>query len=163
VVRDVGHVAEQRAVVEDRRDERDVVEVHAAQVGIVDQDTVAGRQRVGAVGLDGARHDVGQRAQMRRLREGLGDRPQFRIEEGTREVAARLDVGRIGRAPQRGAHLLGDGQQRVADDLEADGIDVGGERAGRGRHAGSVTRCIRRRLEEDPCSSACCGREDAGP
>src|SRR5436189_4073539 len=87
---------------------------------------------------------------MRWLREGLGDRAQLAIEEGAREIAARLDVGRVCRAPQRGAHLLGDGQQRVADDLEADGIDVGGQRASRGRHAGSVTRCIRRRLEEEP-------------
>src|SRR2546422_10505705 len=73
---------------------------------------------------------------MRWLGEGLGDRAQLAIEERAREIAARLDVGGVRRAPQRGAHLLGDGQQRVADDLEADGIDVGGQRAGRRGHGG---------------------------
>src|SRR5437870_8961899 len=78
---------------------------------------------------------------MRRLSEGLGDRAQLAVEERAREVAARLDVGGIGRSPQRGAHLRGDGEQRIADDLEADGIDVGGQgalrRSGRWSHGRS--------------------------
>jgi hypothetical protein len=134
VMRDVGHVAQQHAVVEDRRDERDVVEVDAAQVGIVDQDAVARRQPLWTVRADGARHDVRERAEMRRLREGLGDRAQLAVEEGAREIATRLDVGGVGGAPQRGPHLLGDGEQRVADDLEADRIGVGGQRAHRCAH-----------------------------
>jgi len=142
VVRDVGDVAEQRPVVEDRRDERDVVQVHAAEIGIVDEDAVARRQPLGAVGLDGARHDVGQRAQVGGLGEGLGDGAQAGVEERAGEVAARLDVGGVGGPPQRGAHLLGDGQERVADHLEADGVDLGGQgargRSGRGSHGGSV-------------------------
>ena len=141
MVGDVGHVTEQHALVEDRRDECDVVQVHAAQIGIVDQDAVTRRQPLGPVGADGARHDVGERAQVRRLGEGLGDRAQLPVEERAREVAPRLDVGGVGRAPQRGAHLLGDGEQRVADDLEADGIDVGGQgalrRSGRWSHGRS--------------------------
>ena len=150
VMGDVGHVAEQRALVEDRRDERDVVQVHAALVGIVDQDAVAGLQALGAVGADGARHQVGQRAQVGGLGEGLGDGAQLAIEEGAREVAARLDVGRVGGAAERGAHLLGDGEQPVADDLEANGIDLGGQGArgrssrwGHGPHHKPAGRCER--------------------
>src|SRR2546422_3469955 len=70
------------------------------------------------------------------LGEGLGDGPQLGIEKCTGEITTGLDIGRIRRSPQRGAHLLGDGQQRVADDLEADGIDVGGQRAERRGHGG---------------------------
>ena len=62
MVRDVGHVAEQRVVMEDRRDEGDVVQVHAAEVRIVDQNAVARLQALGAVARDRARDDVGQRA-----------------------------------------------------------------------------------------------------
>ncbi len=129
---DVRHVAEQRARVEHGRDQRDVVEVHAAQVGIVDQDAVARLEPLRPVGADGPRHDVGQRAQMRGLGECLGDRAQVAVEERAREVPAGLDVGGVGGAPQGGAHLLGDGQQGVADDLEANRVDVGGEGAGGG-------------------------------
>ena len=41
------------------------------------------------------------------------------------------------RMAERRPHFLGDGEQRVANDLEADGIDVGGQGTGwngRGRH-----------------------------
>ena len=144
VMGDVGHVAEQRALVEDGRDERDVVQVHAALVGIVDQDAVAGLQALGAVGADGARHQVSQRAQVGGLGEGLGDGAQLAVEEGAGEVAARLDVGRVGGAAERGAHLLGDGEQPVADDLEANGIDLGGQGArGRSSRWGHGRQCIR--------------------
>ncbi len=133
VVRDVRHVAEERPLVEHGGDERDVVQVHAAQVRVVDEDAVAGGQPLGPVGRDGLRHDVGERAQVRGLGEGLGDGAQVAVEERAGEVAAGLDVGRVGGAPERRPHLLGDGEERVADDLEPDGIDVGGEGAGRGR------------------------------
>ena len=137
VVRDVRHVAEERSLVEDGGDERDVVQVHAAQVRVVDEDAVARREAIGPVGRDGPRHDVGERAQVRRLGEGLGDRAQVAVEERAGEVAAGLDVRGIGGAAERRPHLLGDGEQRVANDLEADGIDVGTQGTrwdGRGRH-----------------------------
>ena len=61
-MRNVGYVAQHDAAVEDRGDERDVVEVHAAEVRVVDQDAVAGCQPFGAVGANGTRNDVGERA-----------------------------------------------------------------------------------------------------
>ncbi len=139
MVRDVGHEAEERPLVEHGRDERDVVEVHAAQVGVVDEDAVARGEAVGPVGRDGPRHDVGERAQVRGLGEGLGDGAQVAVEERAGEIPAGLDVGGVGGAPEGRPHLLGDREERVADDLEADRIDVGGQSTGRGlgRHGQS--------------------------
>ena len=68
VVRDIGHV--DVPVIKHRCDQRNVVEVHP-QVGIVDQQPIAWRQIVGAIGVDSMRHDVRQRPQVRRLRKGL--------------------------------------------------------------------------------------------
>ncbi len=157
VVGDVRHVAEERLLVEHGGDERDVVEMDPPQIGVVDQDPVAGGEALGPVGRDRPRHDVGERAQVRRLGEGLGDGPQVAVEERAGEVAPRLDVGRVRRAPERRPHLLGDREERVADDLEADRIDVGRQRAerdGRSRHGpvwyryppigdGTISRVIR--------------------
>ena len=70
VVRDIGHVAKDAPVIKHRRDQRNVVEVHP-QVGIVDQQPIAWRQIVGAIGVDSMRHDVRQRPQVRRLCKGL--------------------------------------------------------------------------------------------
>ena len=137
VVRDVRHVAEERSLVEHGGDEGDVVQVHPAQVGVVDEDAVARGEVIGPVGPDRPRHDVGERAQVRRLGEGLGDRAQVAVEERTGEIAAGLDVRGIRGAAERRPHLFGDGEQGVANDLEADGIDVGGQGTrwdGRGRH-----------------------------
>src|SRR5262249_58681503 len=77
-----------------------------------------------------------------RLGEGLRDGAQLPVEEGAREVAARLDVGRVGRAPQRERHLLGRGQQRVSDDLEPDRVErhgITGSRMWLGRAASRWT------------------------
>jgi hypothetical protein len=101
VVRDVRHVAEERSLVEDGSDQGDVVQVHAAQVRVVDEDAVARGEVIGPVGRDGSRHDVGQRAQVRRLGEGLGDRAQVAVEERAGEIAAGLDVRGVRGAAER--------------------------------------------------------------
>ena len=45
-----------------------------------------------------------------------------RVEDRRGAVAPLLDIGGVGRADQRGAHLLGDGEERGADDLEGDAV-----------------------------------------
>jgi hypothetical protein len=121
-----------RAVVKHRRDQRDViVQVDAAEVRVVHEDAIARRQALRPIGGDGSRHDVGERAQVRRLRERLRDGAELTVEERAREIAARLDVGRVRGAAKRRAHLLGDGEERVPDDLEADGIDTAARRGWR--------------------------------
>ena len=74
---------------------------------------------------DRVRRDHAHRDEMRRLREGLRDAAQLRVEERAGEVGAGLDVGRERRAPDGDRHLLGDVDQRVADDLEGDRIHGG--------------------------------------
>ncbi len=69
-----------------------------------------------------AGHEVGERAEVDRLRERLGDRPRPAVEQRAREVEPGLDVGRVGRPPQGHAHLVGDAGQGVPEDLEAQGV-----------------------------------------
>jgi hypothetical protein len=40
------------------------------------------------------------------------------VEDGAREIEALLDIGRVGRALERGAHGLRHGRHSVAKDLE---------------------------------------------
>ena len=125
VVRQVRDVADEQAVDVDGRDQADVVQVHAARVRVVGDDRVARPEVLRAVALDRVRHLLHHRAQVHRLRERLRDRPQLGVEEGAREVGARLDVRRVGAALQRQHHLVGRGDERVPDHLEGDGIDAG--------------------------------------
>ena len=121
----VGHrrdVRDDPAVAEDRHDRRDVVEVDAAEVAVVADEAVARAQPLGAVGRDDPRHEVGQRPEVGRLAERLGDDPARRIDDRARVVAARLDVGRVGRPLERDAHLVGDRGEPVAEDLLAEGV-----------------------------------------
>ena len=77
VVREVGDVAEQLALVVHGRDQADVVEVDAARMRVVGDDHVAGAEVAGAVGLHRLRHLLHHRAEVHRLREPLRDRPQL--------------------------------------------------------------------------------------
>ena len=63
---------------------------------------------------DGIRHG----AEVDRDVLGLGDHPPAPVEERGRAVAALLDVGRERGADEHGAHLVGDGAERRADQLE---------------------------------------------
>ena len=122
VVREVGDVAEQLAVVMDRRDQADVVQVDAAREGLVGDDHVAGLEVLGPVVEDRARHLLHHRAEVDGLREALRDGAELGVEERAREVGARLDVGRVGAAAERQHHLVGRRDERVADHLERDRV-----------------------------------------
>ncbi len=126
VVGEVRHVADEQAVDVDGRDQADVVQVHAARVRVVGDDRIARPEVLGAVALDRVRHLLHHRAQVHRLRERLRDRPQLGVEEGTGEVRAGLDVGRVGAALERQHHLVGGRDERVPNHLEGNGIDGGG-------------------------------------
>ena len=127
VVGDVGHKTEQLSVVKHGRDQCDVVEVHTAGERVVAEQHVPRLQPVAPVARGCRGHDVGQRAQVRGLREGLRHRPAAGVEEGAGKVPPRLDVGGVRRPAQRGAHLLGHRQQGVADHLEAHRLQAGAE------------------------------------
>jgi hypothetical protein len=115
----------------DWADEGDVVEVHATQERVIDQNAIAGLEAFRAIGGSRLRHDMRQRAQMRRLREGLGNGAQLAIEKDAGEIATGFDIGRIGRAPQGRAHFLGDRQECMANHLEPHRVDVRDSRADR--------------------------------
>ena len=100
VVRPRGGEAELRP-----RDERDVGQMRAAGVGVVEDEDVVGAWVAG----DHRGDRRGHRAQVHRNVLGLGDHPAGRIEDRGRAVAALLDVRREGGPDQRRAHLLRDG------------------------------------------------------
>ena len=98
------------------RDERDVGEVRAARVRVVQNVDVVAR------GVP-RRHRcdrVGHRAEVDGDVLGLRDHPPVGREERRRAVAPLLDVRREGGADEHGAHLLCNRPQRAADDLELD-------------------------------------------
>ena len=98
----------------DPRDEGDVREVRAARVRVVDH--------VELTGLRVARQDggdrLGHRAEVHGDVLGLDDHPALLVEERGRAVPPLLDVGREGGADERRAHLLGDGPELRAENLE---------------------------------------------
>ena len=113
---------------EHRHDHRDVGQMGAAVVGVVQRVDVARPQAVAAQAQDRA-HALAHRAQMHRHVRRIGDQHAVRIEHGAGEVQALLHVDRVGGVLQRHAHLLGDRHEQVVEDLEHDRI---GARADRG-------------------------------
>ena len=74
--------------------------------------------------IDGRAHRQRHRAQVHRHVVALRDRLAVGVVDGARVVEPLLDVGREAGAAQRDAHLLGDGDEQVLEDLELDGIDA---------------------------------------
>ena len=120
VVGEVRDEPEQHAFDEHGRDEADVVQVDAARIRVVRDDHVTRPQVLDAVRPHRVRHLLDHRAEMDGLREALRHGAQLRIEEGTGEVRARLDVGRVRASTQRQHHLVGRRDEGVANHLERD-------------------------------------------
>ena len=101
------------------RDERDVGQVRAAGVRVVEDRDLSR--------LEPERHDrgdrVGHRAEVDRDVLGLRDHPAPLVEQRGRAVPPFLDVGRERGADQDGAHLLRDRPQGRADHLELNRCD----------------------------------------
>ena len=96
------------------RDEREVRQVRAAGVRIVDGPDVAAGRAVLHHGED----RVGHRPEMDGDVLGLRDHPPPVVEQRGRAVAPLLDVRGEGGAHQQRAHLLRDRPQDGTDDLE---------------------------------------------
>ena len=123
---EIGYIAEEFLSAIDGRNQRDVVEVNSAAIGVVDEDRVSGLQVFWAVFGNCARREDCQRAEVYWLGKGLGDGPQLAVEKGAGEIGAGFDVGRIRAAPEGNGHLLGGFKQGVANDLELDGVGLVG-------------------------------------
>ena len=88
--------------------------------GVVDDHQVAFFP--GGEAVEDGQHAGGHGAQVRRDVGGLGDEAAGAVEERAGEVQALLDVGRIGCALERNAHLLGDAGEAVTIELEGDWV-----------------------------------------
>ena len=101
---------------EDGPDERDVGQVGAPLVGIVQDDQIS-RTEADAPerGLDGEGHGAEVDGDM----GGLGDHAAASVEHGAGVVAAFLDVDGIGGAAEDDAHLGGDAREEVLEDLQS--------------------------------------------
>ena len=96
-------------------------------VRVVEHPCAVGRVRLVAHRGDRGRH----RAEVHGDVLGLHHHLPGRVEQRRRGVAALLDVGRVRRADQHGAHLLAGGAQRAEDHLQLHRVDG---------HAGSSAR-----------------------
>jgi hypothetical protein len=120
---------DQLAVGEHRADQRDVGEVGAAPVGVVDGEHVA----LVDVALEVLEHGLGLQVQRADVHgdvlRALHDRVAAGVVERAREVA-REDHERVARAQDLLGHLVHDGHESVLEHLEGHRV----ERALGGRH-----------------------------
>ena len=114
MVRAARREAEELAPFEHGADQRDVRQVGAAAVGVVEDPEVAVVVLLADDRGDGVRH----RAEVHRDVLGLHDELAARVEERRRAVVALGDVGRVGRADQDRAHLVTGGAQGAGHHLE---------------------------------------------
>ena len=122
-VRGGGDEGDELAAVEDGLDLMDVVAVGGGDVGVVDEVAVTGAHVVEAYGADdlgdgehGEAHEAGG------VVLALGDELAVAVVEGAGEVAAFVDGGGVGGFGDDQGHLVADGDEGVAEDLEADGV-----------------------------------------
>ena len=121
VVADRRGEGQAHAIDEQGPEDEDVGQVHPALEGVVEREDVALRHVVPVFADDGGeclrdRPEVGWQGQP------LRDQPALPVAEGGRVVHVVLEHRGIGRAVDRQRHLVGDGEQRVLEQLEGDGI-----------------------------------------
>ena len=164
MVRAVGDVVRRTRApaLEHGRHQRDVRQVRAAPVRVVEHHHVAG-PHVDLV--DGGPHGERHRAEVHRDVIGLCDGLAARVVDGARVVAPLLDVGREPRSAERDPHLLGDRHEQVLEHLELDRIE---RTTGPARTAHRVSTTLpmsstRKRQPGATTVVACGTGDDAGP
>ena len=113
---------------EDRLEHEDVGQVHAAGIGIVEDEDVAGPDAVGEA-VDDDIHRVRHRAEMQRDGLGLAEDPAVAVAERRRIVEHVADDRRARGAHHRPGHVVDDGVERALDDREGDRVDRSRRRA----------------------------------
>ena len=120
-------VEEDPAVLEHRRDHRDIGQMRAA--------VVRGVQHVHVAGLDAPRvlpdhrlDRLAHRAEMHRHVRRVGDQVAAAVEDGAGEVEPLLDVHRVRGVLQPQPHLLGDRHEEVVEDLQPHRIHLSADR-----------------------------------
>ena len=121
VVADGGGEGQALAIQVDRFEDEDVGQVHAAGKGVVEGIDVARRHPIAE-----AFHDFierrGNRAQMAGDGQSLGHQPAVGRGKRGGVVHVGLEHTGIGRAKDGQGHLVGDGEDRVLEQLERDGV-----------------------------------------
>ena len=121
VVADRGCEGQTLAPVEDRLEDEDVGQVHAAVERVVHHVDVAGMDVVAIVAqhrFDGGGHG----AEMARQGEALRDQAPVAVGERRGEIHVVAQDARIGGAADGERHLVRDGEDGVPEELEAEGI-----------------------------------------
>src|SRR6266436_8227140 len=78
--------------------------------------------------FDGGPHGCLHGSEMHRDMSGLRNQAPLSVKASTGVVLALLDIGRIGRAPKRDAHLLCGRSKEVFEYFERDGVGAGSDR-----------------------------------
>ena len=115
-----GGEARELAGAEDRRDHRDVGEVRPAPIGVVEDPRAAGL----LVLVHDRLHRRGHRPEVHGDVLGLHHHPPALVEQRGRRVAPLLDVRRVRRAHEHGAHLLARRPQPAEHHLQGDRVQL---------------------------------------
>src|SRR5664280_1692324 len=119
VVRPGDGIGDDRPTDGHRADQRDIGEVRAAGVRVVEDPHVARPRVAGHHRRDRLRH----RTEMDGDVFGLRDHPARAVEERRRAVPALLDVRGVGAADQHRTHLLGDAREAASEDRQGDRVE----------------------------------------
>ena len=123
-VEGVARVGEERhdaAAPEDRRGDRDVVQLGGRLPGVVGDEDIPRLQRVDWEAREEVDHPGRHRVDVpRRAGDRLGDHAPLTVEHPRREVAGLADDGREGRAHERSGLLVDGGDQPAPEDVEGD-------------------------------------------
>ena len=88
-----------------------------APVGVIQDDGVAGLQSIDVVLLHRLLDDEGKSPQVADLMRRLSEHFETIVEERASVVFTRFDVGRVGGFLESHPHLVGDGGERILDNL----------------------------------------------
>ena len=124
VVRPVHSHERQVAVHEHGPDHREVGQVRAAEVGIVEEEHVARRDVVAEVVQNGA-SGYGERADVHGYALALRDEPALSVQDGRRKVPAGVQYLRKRGTEHHVHHLYGDRLQPVSDHRQSDRVRLG--------------------------------------
>jgi len=128
VVADGAGEGEALALVEERLEDEDVGQVHAAVERVVHHEHVALGDVAGEVPHDRF-HRRRHRAQVARQRQPLRHQLALGVGEARGEVHVVLEHARVGRAHDGERHLVRDREDRVLEQLEGDRVDLPGHGA----------------------------------
>src|SRR5581483_198103 len=105
------------AINEDGRDERNIWQMGTAQEWIIQRNNISGGKTL--KGHQGSSDRIWHGTQMDRDMSGLSNEATTSIKKGTGEIPTFFNVWRVAAKGQDGPHLLGDGRQCAAEDLQA--------------------------------------------